>query len=165
LLFGNVALARSLGVRVGEECRIYIRDFGSEPFLISIGSRVTVTKGCVFLTHDGSTWLLRDHEGRRYQKYAPISIGNNVFIGMNTIVLPGVEIGDNVVVGAGSIVTRSVPGGSVVAGNPARKMCDFSTWAERMRAQSVNGSELRHSLAYRERVEKAVEILANRNVR
>lgn len=51
---------------------------------------------------------------------APVNIGNNVFIGTNSIILKGVAIGDNSVVGAGSIVTKSFPKNSIIAGNPAK---------------------------------------------
>lgn len=47
-------------------------------------------------------------------------IGKNCFIGGRSLILPGVEIGDNCIVGAGSVVTRSIPSGSIVAGNPAK---------------------------------------------
>src|SRR5665647_533822 len=55
-----------------------------------------------------------------YEKYLCIKFGNNVFIGINSIILPGVTIGDNVVIGAGSIVNRDVPDNVVVAGVPAK---------------------------------------------
>lgn len=50
----------------------------------------------------------------------PIVIGNNVWIGMNAVILPGVKIGDNVVIGAGSIVTKSIPPNCIAGGNPCR---------------------------------------------
>ncbi|MGN6287263.1 MAG: sugar O-acetyltransferase [Afipia sp.] len=50
----------------------------------------------------------------------PVRIGNDVWIGGGSIVLPGVTIGDGAVIGAGSVVTRDVPAGTTVAGNPAR---------------------------------------------
>lgn len=50
----------------------------------------------------------------------PITIGNNVWIGGGTTILPGVEIGDNVVIGAGSVVVKSIPSDYVAVGNPAR---------------------------------------------
>jgi acetyltransferase-like isoleucine patch superfamily enzyme len=52
--------------------------------------------------------------------HLPITVGSNVFIGSDSIILPGVSIGDNSVVGAGSVVTKDVPTGTVVAGCPAR---------------------------------------------
>lgn len=50
----------------------------------------------------------------------PVTIGNNVWIGGNSILLPGVTIGDNTVIGAGSVVTRSIPANVVAVGNPCR---------------------------------------------
>jgi lipopolysaccharide O-acetyltransferase len=53
-------------------------------------------------------------------KTAPVIIGNNVWLGEKTIVLPGVTIGNNVVVGAGSVVTHDIPSFSIAVGNPAK---------------------------------------------
>ncbi len=50
----------------------------------------------------------------------PIKIGDHCWIGMNSVVLPGVELGDYVIVGAGSVVTKSFPGYCIIAGNPAK---------------------------------------------
>ena len=50
----------------------------------------------------------------------PVTIGNNVWIGGNVTILPGVTIGDNCTIGAGSVVTRSIPAGTIAAGNPAK---------------------------------------------
>jgi len=117
-----IAFARHLGVRVGEGCRLIGIDrstFGSEPYLVSIGDHVTITAGVRFVTHDGGVWVLRtrhpdiDVVGR-------ITIGSNVFIGLNAILLPGIRVADDSVVGAGAVVARDVPAGSVVAGAPAR---------------------------------------------
>lgn len=51
---------------------------------------------------------------------APVTIGNNVWIGCGTIIMPGVKIGDNVVIGAGSVVTKDIPSNKVSYGNPCR---------------------------------------------
>lgn len=124
---GKEAYARSLGVRIGSGCRILIHDFGSEPFLVTIGDRVTVTTRVLFLTHDGSTWLMHDARGRR-QRYGAITVGSDVFIGAGAILMPGVTVGDRCVIGAGSVVTKSVPAGSVVAGNPARWITSYDAF-------------------------------------
>jgi acetyltransferase-like isoleucine patch superfamily enzyme len=126
-LRGRNAWARYCGVTVGSNCRLLITRWGSEPFLISIGNNVTITAGTRLVTHDGSLWLISDEAGRRFQ-YRKISIGNNVFIGVNSIILPGVQIGDNVIVGAGAVVTKSVPAGKVVGGNPARIIGEFDDY-------------------------------------
>ncbi len=51
---------------------------------------------------------------------APVTVGNNVWIGGGAILMPGVTIGDNVVIGAGSVVTRDIPSDSVACGTPCR---------------------------------------------
>lgn len=148
---GHVSYARHQGVRVGEECRIYISDFGSEPFLIQIGSKVTIAPNVKLITHDGSTWLFRDEKGRRYH-YRRIEIGNNVFIGMNSILMPGVKVGDNVIVGAGSVVTKSIPSGLVVAGNPAKVIMTFADYEKKALANFVSDREMLKSESYKEGV-------------
>ncbi|MBT1191862.1 acyltransferase [Rhodococcoides kroppenstedtii] len=94
-------------------------NFGSEPFLISIGNDVTISSHVSFVTHDGGTRVLR-RRNPGLHVYGRIVIGNNCFIGMRTIILPGVTIGDDVVIGAGSVVTKDVPSRSVAAGVPCR---------------------------------------------
>lgn len=154
---GGVWGARAVGVKVGRDCRIYARSFGSEPFLITIGDRVTVTSGVRLLTHDGSTWLFRDDKGRRY-RYKPVKIGNDVFIGINSIIMPGVTIGSRVIVGAGSIVTKDVPDNTVVAGNPARVIGAFDDLERRCIKDCASDIEIRHISNYRERIDLAIDI-------
>ena len=125
-LRGTEYYARYKGVKIGQNCFIYTKHFGTEPFLIEIGDNVTLAADVKLITHDGSGPLL----GRIY-RYRRIKIGNNVFIGMNTIVLLGVEIGDNVIIGAGSVVTKSVPANSVVAGNPAKIITTFDNYVSK----------------------------------
>lgn len=55
-----------------------------------------------------------------YEYGIPVKIGNNVWIGGNSVVTPGVTIGDNVVIGAGSVVTKDIPANVIAAGNPCR---------------------------------------------
>lgn len=156
-LFGGVAFARRSGISVGSGCRIYTTQFGSEPFLITIGDRVTITSGVKILTHDGSTWLVRDN-GSRYQRYAPVVIGNDVFIGVNAIIMPGVCIGSRVVVGAGSVVTRNVDDNSVVAGNPAKVIGTYEAFENKIRTSCVNDIELDGISDYEDRVHRAIQL-------
>lgn len=61
-----------------------------------------------------------------YQYNMPVRIGENCWIGANSVVLPGVTIGDNVVVGAGSVVTKDLPSNVVAVGNPCRVLRDIT---------------------------------------
>jgi acetyltransferase-like isoleucine patch superfamily enzyme len=81
----------------------------TNPRGLHIGKYTAVTFGVALLTHDYVNKVHRD-----------IFIGDNCFIGAQSIILPGVTIGDNCIVAAGSVVARDVPSGSLVAGNPAR---------------------------------------------
>lgn len=131
---GGDRAARAIGVKVGEGCRILSGRYGDDPHLITIGDRVTVSGGVVLITHDGSAWLARDERGRRY-RFGRITIGNDVFIGSNAIIMQGVRIGSRVIVGAGSVVTKSVPDGIIVAGNPARPIGRFDEWEAKTLAE------------------------------
>jgi acetyltransferase-like isoleucine patch superfamily enzyme len=164
-LLGGVPHARRKGVTVGKRCRIYIRSFGSEPFLISIGNDVTITSGVRIITHDGSTCLVRDANGRRYQHFAAVTIGDNVFIGVNSVILPGITIGSNVVVGAGSVVTRDIPDGSVFAGNPARLITGFEAFCERVSSDCLSDAALDGIVDYRARVQRAMILATERRRR
>lgn len=112
--------ARSLGVRLGENCRLIDVDLGSEPWLITMGNHVSATN-VSFVTHDGGAWVFRG-EIPDIDVIAPIKIGDNVFIGIGSIILPGVTIGNNVVIGAGSVVSRDIPPDCVAAGIPAKPL-------------------------------------------
>lgn len=101
----------------------------SHCWLITIGNDVTLAPNVHILAHDASMW----HD-TGYTRIAPVSIGNNVFIGAGSIVLPGITIGNNVVIGAGSVVTKSVPDDCVVAGNPARCICSYDEYISKHKA-------------------------------
>lgn len=62
-------------------------------------------------------------------------IGDNVFIGARSVILPGVHIGNNVIVGAGSVVTKSIPDNMVAAGNPARLLKQTDVYINEMRSK------------------------------
>jgi acetyltransferase-like isoleucine patch superfamily enzyme len=131
---------RECGVRIGEGCRIFsrrpFRTFGSEPYLVRLGNHVTVTAGVRFITHDGGTWIFRE-EDPDFDVFAPIDVRDNVFIGINAIIMPGVIIGPNAVVGANSVVTRDVPPGTVVAGAPARVVMTIEEYRAKKLPQKI----------------------------
>jgi acetyltransferase-like isoleucine patch superfamily enzyme len=120
-------------VKMGEDCQIFSKvEFGSEPYLIELGNKVKITSGVKFITHDGGMYVLRNMGiSPNADKFGRIVIGNNVFIGWDTIVMPNVRIGDNCVIGAGSVVTKDIPSDSVVAGVPARVLCSINKYYEK----------------------------------
>ncbi len=151
-----VAYARTLGVKVGNNSRILTTKFGSDPFLIEIGDRVTVTNGVRLLTHDGATWLIRDEKGRRHL-HKKVIIGNDVFIGVDSILMPGVHIGNRVIVAAGSVVTKSVPDGVIIGGNPAKIIGQYKDYEARALEHYVSQEELDFNVPFKERVLKILD--------
>ncbi len=112
--------ANYYGVQMGKNVKVTgTLHFPTEAFLIEIGDNVTLTNNVTFHTHDGGVGVLREkHKG--INVFGRIKIGNNVFIGSGTTILPNIVIGNNVVIGAGSVITKNVADNVVVAGNPAR---------------------------------------------
>lgn len=136
--------SRKIGVTVGKNCRFYSMNFSSEPYLIEIGDHVTITEDVKFITHDGATWVLRGmkKEYKDVNILGRIVIGNNVFIGNNAILLPGIEIGDNTIIAAGSVVTKSFTGNEIIAGVPAKTICSIDEYIEKNKNFFVNTKHL-----------------------
>tara|TARA_B110000483_G_scaffold197299_1_gene235914 strand:- start:415 stop:945 length:531 start_codon:yes stop_codon:yes gene_type:complete len=122
LRHNSIAYARKLGVKIGDDCKLVAMTggtFGTEPYLVKLGNHVEISFNVRFITHDGGIWVGR----KRYPDLDVIDkiiVGDNVFIGACSILLPGTKIGDNCVIGAGSLVRGDVPDGSVYAGIPAK---------------------------------------------
>lgn len=100
---------------------------------IHIGDNVTLAPRVHVLAHDAS---FCHHVG--YARVGNVNIGNNVFVGADSVILPGVTIGDNCVIGANSTVTRDIPAGSVAAGNPARVICSIDEYTEKAKKQMAD---------------------------
>ncbi len=157
---GNkVDYLRGLGVRIGGDCEILTdaSNFGTEPWLIEIGRRVTLTQGVILLTHDGANRVFRHmlaESSRWGNRFGPIRVLDNSFVGANSILMPGVTIGPNSIVGVGSVVNKDVAPNTVVAGVPARPICSLEEYVERYRQKMIpihasNRSELRRELTRR----------------
>lgn len=119
----KLAELKRQGLIIGEGCEILNGyDFGSEPYLVTIGDNVRISAGVRITTHDGGVWVLRHlyPDFSDADRFGRVRIGDNCHIGMDAIIMPGVTIGSNSIVGAGGVVTHDVPAGSIVAGVPAR---------------------------------------------
>lgn len=121
---------RKKGVKIGNNCAIYSPIMTPESYLITIGNNVTIAPGVRFITHDNSISKVfpefTDVFGR-------IDIGDNCFIGANSIILPGISLGNTCIVAAGSVVTKSFGDGEIVGGNPAKQISDIKKYKERIR--------------------------------
>lgn len=109
---------RKQGIKIGQDCKVHSMSFSTEPYLIEIGNHARIASGTQFLTHDGAVNCFPGEiDGGIFGK---IKIGNNVFIGINSIILLNTSIGDNCIIGAGSVVRGQFPDDSVIVGNPAQ---------------------------------------------
>lgn len=136
----RIAYLRKQGVQIGNDCSISSDvKFGTEPYLITIGDYVRLTSNVQFITHDGSMWVLRNKGlvDKNADIFGKIQIGNNVNIGWNTVLMPGVSIGDNCIIGANSVVTHSIPPDSVAAGSPARVIRSTEDYYEKIKDNIV----------------------------
>ena len=104
---------RRNNVSVGEHTIFYSPRHSSvdiqKPYLVSIGSYCKITTGVIILAHDYSISVARRVFGEFIGGTAPTKIGDNCFLGMNAIILPGTTIGNNCIVGAGSVVKGGIP--------------------------------------------------------
>lgn len=109
--FGNGVYA-NFNLTMVDDCDIFV---GNN---VLFGPNVTVSAG----THP----IHPELRSKQAQYNIPIHIGNNVWIGANSVILPGVNIGDNSVIGAGSVVTRDIPSNVVAVGNPCRVLREIN---------------------------------------
>lgn len=118
-----VSYAKKIGVHIGEGVQITGKqEWTSEPYLIFIGNRTTVSKDVQFLTHDGSTRVFRHLDKyRKVLRFGSIHVGENCFLGAKSIIMPGITIGDNSIIAAGAVVTKDVPPNEIWGGGYRQK--------------------------------------------
>jgi len=120
----RISFLRRAGVSIGKQCMI---SWGAKLDVsggrIIIGDRCTITHGCIILSHDRAKKRIDPED----KGQGTVRLCNDVFIGVNSVILRDVTIGEYSIVGAGAVVTKDVPPGVVVAGNPARIVKRFSS--------------------------------------
>lgn len=151
----------SMGMKVGKNFkRLHgtILDPG-HCWLIEIGDDVTMAPRVHILCHDASTKTFLN-----YTKIGRVNIGNRVFIGAESVVLPGVTIGDDVIIGANSTVTHDIPSNSVAVGSPAKVICTLEEYLskekERMKNSPVfdESYTLRQDVSMKKRMQQKEEL-------
>ena len=145
------------GILIGENCYIYapytVNIDVARPWLLSIGNNVVITKGVSILTHDYSHTVIRKKYGENIGDAQPVTIRNNVFIGMDSIILMGADIGNNVIIGAKAVVRGHVPDNVVIAGNPAKIVCTLEEYYQRRKDKQVSRA-VKNVLLCRERLKR-----------
>lgn len=144
LLYPPVKYAKKIGVNfpIGGVHLYGKIKWGTEPWLITLGNNVHITDGVRFITHDGGTLLYRK-QIPDLEITKPITVGNDVYIGLNAIILPGVTIGNNVVIGAGAVVTKDIPDNSVAVGIPARVIKSADEYLKKIKKESLHLGHLK----------------------
>lgn len=140
ILLSPLQYAKSIGVKIGNDCFIATKYFGSEPYLITIGDNVQITADVRFHTHGGAH-VIRGIDPD-FDVFGKIVIENGAYIGCSSQIMPGVTVGENSLVAAGSIVTKSVPKGVVVGGNPAKIICTVKEYYERNKPFDIGTKRL-----------------------
>ncbi|WP_270804869.1 acyltransferase [Aeromonas sp. QDB66] len=134
----EIAKLKQQGVNVGEnsliiDCKFSNSQKGDK---FTIGSHTTCT-GVTFIGHDASPTVLIDrlvikqkvyYPGSRLSYRKEIVIGDRCFIGVGSIILPGVSICDRTIIAAGAVVTKSIQDAGVYGGNPAKKIGDIEDY-------------------------------------
>ena len=126
----------------------------SHCWLIEIGNDVTLAPRVHILAHDASTKRMLG-----YTLIGKVSIGNDVFIGAGSIILPNVTIGNNVIIGAGSVVTHSIPDNSVAVGNPAKVITTYQDYQRKRENQLANTAVFDESFTIHQISEEKKELM------
>lgn len=131
----NLEQLKKDGLKIGKNFNVQegcIIDPG-HCWLIKIGDNVTLAPNVHILAHDASTKIPLG-----YTKIGKVKIGNNVFIGAGSIILPGVTIGDNVIIGSMSLVTKNLKSNCVYGGNPCKKIMGYDEFVEKHKDKMTN---------------------------
>lgn len=141
-----IAHLRRLGMRIGDGTAIFsprscLID-ETRPWMIQMGNNVQISHGVVILTHGYDWFVLQGTYGEVLGSCGKVTIGDNVFLGANSVILKGVTIGSNVIIGAGSVVTGDIPDSCVAAGNPARVLMTLEEYHKKRKAAQIAEARL-----------------------
>ena len=144
---------RKKGAKIGTNTYFFdptsnILDDGRLPY-ITIGNNCCITHGVEILCHDFSWSILRrSHNEILPDCGKPVTIGNNVFIGWDAIIMGDITIGSNVIIGAHSVVTHDIPDNSVAAGNPAKVIMTLDEYYQKKKGKELENAVNRAIYVY-----------------
>ena len=114
---------------------------GGDYSVIHIGNKSVISKNVEILTHDYSIARALEAIGEdmTFEAYfrRDVIVGNNSFIGLGSILMPGCIVGNNCIVGAGTVVRGEVPDNSIVIGNPHQVIGNTLEWAKKKKVQNT----------------------------
>lgn len=123
--------------RIGALCEINMNVTITDPAYVCLGRNVHLS-GCTLFGHDGSVGMVNAALGLELDRVGKVDIRDNVFIGHQAVILPGVTIGPNAIVAANAVVSSNVPAGVVVGGVPARVLCTLDEWVDRVKMANTD---------------------------
>lgn len=132
----------NIGVEIGDRTTIFdprtTNIDETRPWMIKIGSDVQITAGVTILTHGYDWSVLKGVYGEVLGSCGEVEIGNNVFIGMHSIILKGVHIGNNVIIGANSLINKNITDNCVVAGNPCQIIMSLEEYYHKRKSVQID---------------------------
>lgn len=131
---------RKQGMKIGKKCNICSNIVMSESWLVEIGDNTTIAGNVKLVTHDNSISKVLPNATDLFGK---IIIGNNCFIGVDSVIMYGVELADNIIVASGSVVTKSFKDSNIIiAGNPAKVITTWDSFAKKSKEYAWNLSNI-----------------------
>lgn len=121
---------RKMGMEIGQNTSFYDSFWqNGEPYLIKVGNNCQITSGVKAFTHGGGQVIRNQYP--KADLFGKVVIGDWVYVGNNSLIMPGVTIGSHCLIAAGSVVTKSVPDNCVVGGNPAKIISSVDEYIKR----------------------------------
>ncbi len=129
--------ARKVLYAMGENCSVQTNVHIADPSYVKMGNNVRLS-GCTLFGHDGSINMINRAYGLSLDRVGKIELRDNVYIGHQAIILPGVTIGPNAIVAANAVISKDVPDNVVYGGVPGKLICRLDDYVERLEKETAD---------------------------